>query len=242
MRIDRDHATLIAGALVSLALMGVFERVAPWARPDTVHAVGAASEARERASRAPQAPRVPHAAAESHAPHASHASKASNASQATGPAPAASARALRAAEVDRLSAHIAAKWRIGRPQAQRIVRAASTQAQQQRLSPTLVLAIVARESSFRPDARSRYGAQGLMQVVPRHHPEKVPRAGHAALLAPEVNIEIGTRVLAEYLARGDGRLDAALVKYSGNAPEYPADVRRLWREFESVRKSVRVEL
>lgn len=237
MRVDRDHVTLIVGALLSLALMGAFERIAPWAQPDRVHAEDAASAPSQGTSNAPAdgtKPGVSDAAAQTLRP--------TPVSAVASSIPALPARALRPSEADALSAHIAAKWRIGLPEAKRIVRAASTQGQQQRLSPTLVLAIVAKESSFQHDARSRYGAHGLMQVVPRHHPEKLEGIGRAALMAPEVNITIGTRVLAEYLENGNGRLDAALVKYSGNAKAYPAKVRQLWREFEGVRKSVRVEL
>jgi soluble lytic murein transglycosylase-like protein len=61
------------------------------------------------------------------------------------------------------------------------------------------------------------------------------------LFAPETNLAVGTRVLAEFLERRDGRLDAALVAYSGNAKAYPQKVRARWREFERVRRSVWVE-
>lgn len=143
--------------------------------------------------------------------------------------------ALRAAEVERLAVHISKTWKKPLPQARRIVRAASVHAQKHRLSPTLVLAVVAQESSFRPTARSGYGAQGLMQVVARHHPEKVRGLGRKALLDPETNIAVGTRVLAEYVERDDGRLETALIRYSGKAAAYPAKVRTVWANLEQVR-------
>lgn len=143
----------------------------------------------------------------------------------------------RAAEIERLATHIAKAWNKPLPQARRIVRAAFVQAHKQQLSPTLVLAVVAQESSFRPAARSGYGAQGLMQVVPRHHPEKVKGIGRKGLLAPETNIAVGTRVLAEYIERGDGQVDAALVRYSGKASAYSQKIRSFWTDLERVRSA-----
>lgn len=142
---------------------------------------------------------------------------------------------LRAAEVERLAAHISKTWKKPLPQARRIVRAASVHAHKHRLPPTLVLAVVAQESSFRPAARSGYGAQGLMQVVARHHPEKVKGIGRKGLLDPETNIAVGTRVLAEYVERDNGRLDTALIRYSGKAGAYPAKVQTVWANLEQVR-------
>lgn len=142
---------------------------------------------------------------------------------------------LRAAEIEQLAVHISKTWKKPLPQTRRIVQAAFAHAQQQRLSPTLVLAVVAQESSFRPTAQSGYGAQGLMQVVPRHHPEKVKGLGRNGLLAPETNIAVGTQVLAEYIDRRNGQVDAALISYSGKATAYPQKIRLVWNDLERVR-------
>lgn len=142
-----------------------------------------------------------------------------------------------AREIERLSAHIAGTWKMPLPAATRIVRAAFSQARQQGVPATLILAVVARESGFRPAARSAYGAQGLMQVVARHHPDKTRGLGRHALLHPETNIEVGTRVLAEYLERDNGRVDAALRRYSGNARSYPRKVRVVWASLEKARRT-----
>lgn len=156
--------------------------------------------------------------------------------QAAQPA-AASAALAQAAEVERLTRHIAQTWRMPQATARRIVNAAYAQARQQQISPTLILAVVAQESSFRPDARSHCGAQGLMQVMARHHPDKLRGLQRDALLRPETNIAVGTQVLTEYLQRHGGRLDPALRKYSGNATAYPQKIRAFWTHLEQVRRT-----
>lgn len=56
------------------------------------------------------------------------------------------------------------------------------------LSPALLLAVAEVESSMDPSARSRYGAIGLMQVVPRHHPQVVQAAGGAPRCWPTTSL------------------------------------------------------
>lgn len=140
------------------------------------------------------------------------------------------------AEAERLATHIAGTWNTPLPDSQRIVAAAFSQAEAQRISPTLILAVVAQESGFRSTARSGYGAEGLMQVSARHHPDKLRGLRQGALLRPETNIRVGTQVLAEYLDRNQGRLDPALRKYSGNAGAYSRKVRAFWASLEKVRR------
>lgn len=154
-----------------------------------------------------------------------------------GPAGARSPASAHSAETERLAAHIAQKWKVPAPTAQRVVKAAYEQAPKQSISPTLVLAIVAQESGFRPHAQSNRGAQGLMQVRASDHPDKLRGKERRALLEPETNIEVGTQVLAEYLNDHGGRLDAALKAYSGNASAFPRKIRAAWQEFEQVRAS-----
>jgi hypothetical protein len=59
------------------------------------------------------------------------------------------------------------------------------------------------------------GAKGLMQVIPKYHPAKVlALGGENALWDPESNIEVGTRILQEYVYR-TGTLEAGLQFYNG---------------------------
>ena len=83
------------------------------------------------------------------------------------------------------------------------------------LDPLLLVAIMAVESSFNPIAESAMGAQGLMQIIPRFHQEKIVDQGSdASLLDPQTNIVVGAKVLKEYLAR-TGSMQHALQVYNG---------------------------
>lgn len=120
--------------------------------------------------------------------------------------------------------YIVERYRRPPGEARAIVRAAEQAAWQHGLPASLLLAIAETESSFNPLARSRYGARGLMQVVPRFHPEAVRAVGGSARLNdPAANIEVGARVLAGYVGRA-GALEPALARYSGGARNYAAKV------------------
>lgn len=86
------------------------------------------------------------------------------------------------------------------------------------VTPELILAVIQKESSLNEDAVSGYGAQGLMQVVPRFHGEKLQ--AKESLYDAQVNIRVGAEVLQEYLSRTRGDLRRALRRYSGDARGY----------------------
>jgi hypothetical protein len=85
------------------------------------------------------------------------------------------------------------------------------------LDPTLILAIMAVESSFNPFAQSAVGAQGLMQVMTRVHDDKYSAFGgtHAAF-DPISNLRVGVQVLKECIARA-GSVQEGLRYYVGAA-------------------------
>lgn len=86
------------------------------------------------------------------------------------------------------------------------------------VTPELILAVIQKESSLNEDAVSNFGAQGLMQVVPRFHGEKL--RAKESLYDAHVNIRVGAAVLQEYMSRARGDLRRALQKYSGDARGY----------------------
>lgn len=78
------------------------------------------------------------------------------------------------------------------------------------VAPSILRAVIAQESAYRPCAISRAGAQGLMQLMPataRH-------LGVTDPLDPEQNVEAGSRFLKELLDRYGGNLVMALAAYN----------------------------
>ncbi|SEK02735.1 Transglycosylase SLT domain-containing protein [Variovorax sp. OK605] len=86
-----------------------------------------------------------------------------------------------------------------------------------KIDPTLILAIMAVESSFNPFAQSHVGAQGLMQVMTRVHGDKYESAGGTlTAFDPVTNMRVGVKVLQECIARA-GSLEGGLRYYVGAA-------------------------
>ena len=95
------------------------------------------------------------------------------------------------------------------------VRAAYRAADAVGLDPLLVLAVISVESAFNPFAESGMGAKGLMQIIPKYHRAKLLEVGgEEAVLDPQSNIAVGTRILQEYVYR-TGTLEAGLQFYNG---------------------------
>lgn len=86
-----------------------------------------------------------------------------------------------------------------------------------KIDPTLILAVMAIESSFNPFAQSPVGAQGLMQVMTRVHTDKYQNfGGHFAAFDPVTNLRVGVKVLQECIARA-GSVEGGLRYYVGAA-------------------------
>jgi soluble lytic murein transglycosylase-like protein len=99
----------------------------------------------------------------------------------------------------------------------RLVQEAWHVGQKAGLDPTLILAIMAVESSFNPFAQSAVGAQGLMQVMTKVHNDKYEAfGGNHAAFDPVTNLRVGVQVLKECISRA-GSLEAGLRFYVGAA-------------------------
>ena len=86
-----------------------------------------------------------------------------------------------------------------------------------KIEPTLLLAVIAVESSFNPFAQSAVGAQGLMQVMTRTHTDKYENfGGHLAAFDPQANLRVGAKVLQECIQRA-GSVEGGLRYYVGAA-------------------------
>jgi hypothetical protein len=112
---------------------------------------------------------------------------------------------------------IARRYKVADAPIGRLVQEAWTLGQRAKLEPTLILAIMAVESSFNPYAQSNVGAQGLMQVMTNVHDKKFePFGGSLAALDPLSNTHVGVQVLKECIARA-GNLYDGLRHYVGAA-------------------------
>lgn len=121
------------------------------------------------------------------------------------------------AEQRNIASFVASKYRVGVDEVQSFVAHAYRAARDFRLDPYLILAVVAIESSFNPNARSPKGAQGLMQVLTRVHTDKFePFGGASAAFDPDANITVGSAILKEYMVRA-GSVEGALKSYVGAA-------------------------
>lgn len=112
---------------------------------------------------------------------------------------------------------LARRYRVAPEPISRLVQEAWNVGQRVGLDPTLILAVMAIESSFNPFAQSSVGAQGLMQVMTRLHDDKYqPYGGVRAAFDPVTNLRVGVQVLKECVARA-GSLEAGLRYYVGAA-------------------------
>ncbi len=141
-------------------------------------------------------------------------------------------------KVARLSEHIQSKYQISESKARNIVREAIRSATRHQLDPELILALIAVESTFKERAVSRVGARGLMQVMPRFHPDTIKEIGGShQLFNPAKNIHAGATVLVTYLNAHSGNLRRALLKYNGSLgtrSSYADRVIQVYRDLQRV--------
>ena len=128
---------------------------------------------------------------------------------------------------------IARRYKVAPEPIGRLVQEAWSIGQRAAIDPTLILAVMAVESSFNPFAQSPVGAQGLMQVMTRVHDDKYEAFGgtHAAF-DPVSNLRVGVQVLRDCIARA-GSLHEGLKAYVGaaaGAPDGGYVARVLWEQ------------
>jgi len=137
---------------------------------------------------------------------------------------------------------LARRYHVSSQAIEPLVRAVQLAGARVDLDPLLILAVVAVESRFNPFAESGAGAQGLMQVIPKYHQDKIEAAGRGknALLDPHTNIQVGVRVLKESIERA-GSLQAGLQQYAGAMDDSGAQYSsRVLAEKQRLEQAVRV--
>lgn len=83
-------------------------------------------------------------------------------------------------------------------------------ARMHRVEPALVLAVMVVESGCDPNAISKRGSRGLMQLMPATGRQY----GAKSLLDPEQNVQAGTRYLRALLDRYQNNLERVLAAYN----------------------------
>src|ERR1700681_1021821 len=78
--------------------------------------------------------------------------------------------------IETLARVVGSEYRISHDITREFVGTAFREAKRNRLDPLLIVAVMAVESGFNPAAQSDGGAIGLMQVIPRYHPDKFSAA------------------------------------------------------------------
>jgi hypothetical protein len=151
-------------------------------------------------------------------------------------------------EYSRLVQYIAKRYKVSVSGLEQLVRTAIQEGRATKVDPVLILAVTSVESGFNPFAESGFGAQGLMQIIPRFHQDKIDSSrGAVPLLEPAENIRVGARILREYM-RNNGALEAALQQYGGVSDasdmNYAAKVMNEVERFRQIMKygSVRAEV
>jgi Transglycosylase SLT domain len=139
-----------------------------------------------------------------------------------------------------LASYLSRRYRIAPDVTEVFVGAAHDAGKQVGLDPLLILAVMAVESRFNPVAESLVGAKGLMQVVPRHHMDKLmEHGGQDAVLDPAINIALGARILKEYIRR-TGSLEAGLQFYNGALADPSSQyAQKVFAEKERLQQAVR---
>jgi soluble lytic murein transglycosylase len=99
------------------------------------------------------------------------------------------------------------------------------------VDPFLTAALIRQESMFNPEALSRVGAVGLMQVMPTTGQALARQLGirrfeRDMLTHAELNVHLGIRYLADQLSSFQGRLPVVLAAYNAG----PQRIDR-WQEF-----------
>ena len=110
---------------------------------------------------------------------------------------------------------VSLRYRVSPEALQPVFEAAQLAAPKRQLDPLLIIAVISVESRFNPFSQSPMGAQGLMQIIPRYHQDKVPdTAPPRPFLDPVTNVSIGAQILQESIRRQGGLMEG-LQYYGG---------------------------
>lgn len=150
--------------------------------------------------------------------------------------------------MDGVIGYLTQKYRVSGTAVTPVVVAAQQAGRSVGVDPLLIIAVMAIESRFNPFAESAMGAQGLMQVMPRFHVDKLEEGeDRSAFLDPETNIRVGALILKEAIGRA-GSVMGGLQRYNGNpgdpaqayANKVMAEKQRLFQALARSQRAARV--
>ena len=111
--------------------------------------------------------------------------------------------------------YVSKRYRVSTDALQPIFATAQEAGRELRMDPLLIIAVIGVESGFNPLSQSVVGAQGLMQVMPRFHKDKLPSdAGELPFFDPLTNVQVGAKVLKESIRRNGG-IEPGLQQFGG---------------------------
>jgi soluble lytic murein transglycosylase-like protein len=136
--------------------------------------------------------------------------------------------------------YVTRRYRVSQKALLPIFEAAQLSGREHGLDPLLIVAIIGVESGFNPLAESSMGAQGLMQVIPRFHQDKLPEgASNSSFIDPVINVQVGVLVLQEAIRRR-GSLIGGLQQYAGSSDSEGAYASKVLAEKKRLEQGRRI--
>ena len=207
---------VVAVAIVVYAWMYP-ERLGQWLGREQAEAQAEAQAAAASEVAASATPPVAAPAAVAPAPTPAIAAPAASAQP---PAVAAAETVHKAVKASRSQAAMAqwlgSKYRVSPSMLEILIVEADKLSKTYKLSPNLIIAVMAIESNFHPYIQSEAGAQGLMQVMPAIHAKRYEKfGGKSSFIDPIVSLKVGAEILRDCMKLKGGSEDEALRFYFG---------------------------
>lgn len=124
---------------------------------------------------------------------------------------------------------LGAKYRVAPEALEILLFEADRLSKSYRLSPNLLIAVMAIESNFHPFIESEAGAQGLMQVMPRIHAKRYDKLGGKSI-DPIVNLRVGAEILRDCVKLKGGSEAEGLRFYFGGGASSDAYIDKVTDE------------
>lgn len=119
-------------------------------------------------------------------------------------------------KMQKLASYISQNYKVSLLNAEKIVFSVFSEAAKKDLEPILVLSMISIESTFDQYSRSKAGAIGLTQVMPKVHRHRIAE-NKVDIWSVHGNIKIGTDIFKDYLHLTGGNIKNALQRYNGSS-------------------------